>query len=367
MIPHSTVSATILTVAALLHPQGAASQSERPALEVVASLDRGPGNVTVTPDGRIILSLHQFYEPDLRVVELMEDGTLEPFPTPEWAGPRGGDGTAEVGLTAVLGLRSDREGVVWLLDNGGGDASKARLVGWDTQANELRAVVPVPSSASIEGSFHNDLALDQARPLAYLADIAGGIGVVNIETGEGWRALDDHHSSDAEDVDFVVRGAVLTDPDGEPVRTALNPITISPDNEWVYYGAMNGTSVYRVPTAALADPSTSADERAAAVERHGDKPPSDGITIDAGGNVYVTDGGGNAIGVTRPDGTYEALVVDRRIEWPDGLSNGPDGFIYATVNRLNNAPPLNGGESTPVDEPYHVVRFRALGETVPGR
>ncbi|MEM9797129.1 MAG: hypothetical protein AAF919_11605, partial [Pseudomonadota bacterium] len=132
-------------------------------------------------------------------------------------------------------------------------------------------------------------------------------------------------------------------------------------------GAMNGTAVWRLPTAALAAPSLSAKVRAAAVERYGDKPPSDGITVDAAGNVYVTDGGGNAIGVTQSDGTYQPLIVDRRIEWPDGLSNGPEGWIYATVNRLNNAPPLNGGESTPVSEPYYLVRFRALADTVPGR
>lgn len=343
------------------------SPTPSPELEVVAALDRGVGNVTVTPAGRIILSLHQFYAPDLRVVELMEDGSLVPFPTPDWAGPRGGDGTADVGLTAVLGLRSDANGVVWLLDNGGGDAALARLVGWDTVDGALEAVVPVPAAASIEGSFHNDLALDAERPLVYLADIAGGIGVVDLETGEGWRVLDGLASAAAEDVDFVVRGEVLTDPDGAPIRTALNPITISADNAWVYYAAMNGTSLWRVPTAALADPALSAEEVAAQVERHGDKPPSDGITIDAEGHVYVTDGGGNAIGVTHPDGRYEALIVDRRIEWPDGLSNGPDGWIYATVNRLNNAPPMNGGESTPVAEPYYLLRFRALADTAVGR
>ncbi|MEM7489958.1 MAG: hypothetical protein AAF390_12635, partial [Pseudomonadota bacterium] len=61
------------------------------------------------------------------------------------------------------------------------------------------------------------------------------------------------------------------------------------------------------------------------------------------------------------------LVVDSRIEWPDGLSAGPDGWIYATVNRLNNAPPLNGGETTPVAAPYYVIRFRPLSDAVQGR
>jgi hypothetical protein len=342
----------------------AAADAGAAELEVVAELERAPGNVTVTPDGRIILSLHQFYDPELRVVELLDDGSLTPFPTADWAGPRGDDG---VGLTAVLGLRSDRDGVVWLLDNGAAGAAPPRLVGWNTRADTLHAVVDIPAAASLTGSFHNDLALDRERPLAYIADLAGGIAIVNLETGASRRVLDGHASTAAEDVDFVVRGEVLTMPDGEPLRVAVNPITIGPDNAWVYYGAMNGTAVWRVPTAALADPDLPAAELAAQVERYGDKPPSDGITIDAAGNVYVTDGGGNAIGVTRPDGSYGVHVVDARLEWPDGLAAGPDGFVYGTVNRLNDTPFLNAGESEPPAGPYYVVRFRPLGEAVVGR
>ncbi|QPH55063.1 L-dopachrome tautomerase-related protein [Pontivivens ytuae] len=332
--------------------------------EVVAELDQGPGNVTVTPDGRIILSLHQFYAPEMRVVELTEDGSLVPFPTPRWAGPRQADGT---GLAAVLGLRSSADGVVWMLDNGSGGQVQQRLVGWNTQTDELEAAIDIPAEASVEGSFHNDLALDAERPLAYTADIAGGFAIINLETGEGRRALDGHVSTMAEDVDFIVRGELLRNPDGSRARVALNPITISPDNEWVYYGAMNGTAVWRVPTAALADPELPAEELAALVERYGDKPPSDGITVDDIGNVYITDGGGNAIGVTGPDGRYRVLVADPRIEWPDGMSAGPDGWMYATVNRLNNTPPLNAGASTEPAGPYYVVRWRPIGSAVVGR
>ncbi|MBD2843298.1 L-dopachrome tautomerase-related protein [Erythrobacter rubeus] len=336
-------------------------------IEIVAEFEDGPGNVTVSPDGRIFLSMHQFYDPQFRVMELLPDGSTTPFPNEQWSGPRGEDGTADVGLTAVLGLRSDSNGVIWLLDNGGGDPTKARLVGWDSRSDEMAAFLDVPAAASIEGSFHNDLAIDEERGVVYLADIAGRIGVVDLETGEGWRWLDGSPVADADDVDFVVRGEVLTDPDGEPVRTKLNPITISPDGEWVYFGSMNGLSVYRVPAGLLADRNSSADAIEAAVERYGDKSPSDGITIDNAGNVYVTDGGGNAIGITRPDGSYETLIVDRRIEWPDGMSTGPDGYIYATVNRLNNAPPLNGGKMTEPSEPYYLIRFRPIAPVTQGR
>src|SRR5687768_12327409 len=82
-------------------------------LEVVATLTQGPGNIAVTPEGRIILSQHQFYSPEFRVVELLKDGRTVPFPSEQWARAPGADG---VGLNSVLGIRSDRNGVVWMLD-----------------------------------------------------------------------------------------------------------------------------------------------------------------------------------------------------------------------------------------------------------
>ena len=356
------LSSVAVTVTAIFSLSWAANAHD---MEVFAELQQGPGNITVTPDNRIIVSLHQFYSPDVRVVELLADGSVTPFPNAQWAGPRDQDG---VGLTAVLGLRSDRNGIVWLLDNGGGPGGDSqRLVGWDTTRGALHAVIEVPPPATTPQSFHNDLALDATRNMAYLADVAGAIVAVDLDSGDSRRLLADHPSTRAEDVDFVVRGEVLAGADGAPLRIGLNPITISPDDEWVYYGAMNGTTVWRVPAGMLANPDLSDADIGRHVERYGDKPPSDGISVDAAGNVYVTDGGGNAIGVTRPDGTYSVLFADARIEWPDGISAGPDGWMYATVNRLNDTPPLNAGESAAPEGPYTIIRFRPLADAPVGR
>ncbi|MGF1502406.1 MAG: L-dopachrome tautomerase-related protein [Paracoccaceae bacterium] len=337
---------------------------ETAQLEIVAEFDTGPGNVTVTPEGRIIVSMHQFYAPEVRVYEVGPEGARAPFPTPDWAGPLGEDG---IGFSSVLGLRASVEGVVWMLDNGLADGVPARLVGWDTRADTLVDTIEIPASASVEGSFHNDLALDAERPLAYIADLAGALVVVDLETGAARRVLDGHASTAADDVDMVVHGRRLTAPDGTPHRVAVNPITISADNAWVYYGAMHGLTVWRVPTAALADADLGADALAARVERYGAKPPSDGITVDDAGHVYITDTGGNAVGVTAPDGSYRPLVVDPRLEWPDGMSAAPDGWIYVTVNRLNDVAFLNGGETLEPIGPYVLARFRPLAPVTPGR
>ncbi len=44
----------------------AEAQSRVRMLETFAELDMAPGNITVTPNGDVIISLHQHFEPELR-------------------------------------------------------------------------------------------------------------------------------------------------------------------------------------------------------------------------------------------------------------------------------------------------------------
>lgn len=150
-------------------------------------------------------------------------------------------------------------------------------------------------------------------------------------------------------------------------QIAIDPITIDALSEWVYFGAMHGTSLYRVRAVDLLDGSLSDEALAKRVERFGAKPISDGISMDGAGNVYVTDVQASGIGVTRPDGQYQLLFSDKeRLKWPDGIAAGPDNNMYVTVNKLNLSAKLNAGvnESEPL---YFLVRFPALAPTVVGR
>jgi hypothetical protein len=49
-------------------------------LEVVARMVVAPGNIAIAADGTPILSLHQFYSPKNRVVELLPDGATTHLP-----------------------------------------------------------------------------------------------------------------------------------------------------------------------------------------------------------------------------------------------------------------------------------------------
>ncbi len=156
-------------------------------------------------------------------------------------------------------------------------------------------------------------------------------------------------------------------PDGSAgeLQLGLNPITIDARDEWVYYGALHGRSLYRVRTTDLLDRVLGAAELAARVERVGPKAVCGGITIDAAGNVYVTDVEQHAIGVLRPGGTYELHVKDAALQWPDGFSAGPDGYIYVTINQLNRTASLQGGKNEA--PPYLIARFRPIAGAVVGR
>ena len=344
-----------------------ATAAAQDGLETVASFDVGtpPGNIAIGPDGRLFISLHQFYGPDARVVEVHDDGTTTPYPTEAWAHAPGADG---VGLNGVLGLNVDRQGVLWLLDVST-EASAGRLIGWDTRAERLAQVVYLAPPVIGADAFLNDLAIDRTHEAVYITDTASpetsALIVVDLETGRARRVLEGSPFTRPEDVDMVIDGRLVT-LGGAPARIGVNPITIDPTDTWVYFAPMSGTAMYRVRTRDLRDENLTAEALEARVERYGDKPLSDGSTIDGGGNVYITAITDNAIGVVRPDGSYEVLFQSDDLPWPDGFAYGADDRIYATINELHRSPPLNDGVDGSQGA-FKIVRFDALVPGASGR
>jgi sugar lactone lactonase YvrE len=358
-----------------MQQQFSALERRDTGVEVVARLDAPPGNVAICPQGRIFLSQHPFGAPTYSVVELMPGGATRPYPTETWSKAPGPDG---MGLQTVIGVECDKHGVLWLLDHGKGAGEGAKLVAWDTRGESLVKTYPI-TAAAVPNSFIQDLVVDPDKGVAVLADMGRGdlIGqnmpgfiVVDLKTGQARRVLQGHPSVNPEEVPMVVEGRPITvaDPQGKPVepRLGLNPITLDPAGEWVYFGSMNGRTVWRVKLADLADPALSAEELGRRVSRYGEKAVSDGISVDSAGNVYVTDLGAGAMGVTSADGSYRVLVKDPVLSWPDGLSYGPDGYFYVTVNQLHRHAVLHQGLAA-TQPPFLVVRFRPLAPSAVGR
>ena len=45
------------------------ASADESKFDIIANLDKGPGNVTVMDNGRIIMSMHQFYLPNYSAAE----------------------------------------------------------------------------------------------------------------------------------------------------------------------------------------------------------------------------------------------------------------------------------------------------------
>ncbi len=121
--------------------------------------------------------------------------------------------------------------------------------------------------------------------------------------------------------------------------------------------------MFRIATAALDDASLAPAALAAKVEDYGPKTISDGLSSDDAGNIYITDPEHSAVLTLGPGDTLRTLVKDAKLRWPDGLSFGPDGWLYVTCSSLQHVLFVPPGHQA-AHAPYHVFRFKP-GQTAP--
>ena len=344
----------------------------------MASLSEKPGDPAVTADGRLVFTMHPLNRPTFKLMERKADGTVVPFPDPE---------ASRTAFDNPLGIRAARDGTLWILDMGDHAGAAAwpatrppRLVGWDPRAQRRRQGDPAAGRGAApellaaglrdrrdaRGRVRRGRDARRSHPGRPAGDHRRGPA----ERRAARRLLEGHPSFEPAPLPAAtVHSGLLTatgaDGRKHTIRFGLDPITIDVDDEWVYWGPGNGLGIYRARAADLADPALPAAELAGRVERYRGKPPSDGISIDREGNVYVTDVGEGAVGVSTADG-YRVLARDPRMIWPDGLAFGPDGLLYVTISQFGRMPLVNDGQDKG-QPPYVVLRLRPLAPSAVGR
>jgi sugar lactone lactonase YvrE len=215
------------------------------------------------------------------------------------------------------------------------------------------------------GSMTNDFVVDAARGYAYIAetspfDFDPAIVVYDINGKSARRVLEDDPSVESEDHHVVVQGRFMK-AFGLPLQLGVDTIALAPDGAWLYYGPLTGSVMWRVPTAALRDPSLDDEAVSAKVERYGPKPTTDGGVMGADGTLYLTAVELDGIAVLRADRTLALLAQDaERLAWPDGLAMSPDGqWLYVSASELHHVI----GEDLddlPLHRPYRLLRIRVL-------
>jgi sugar lactone lactonase YvrE len=355
-------------------PTQTASNTQTPQvgqLETVAELDITPGNVTASRDGRIFASVHRMRRGSAQLIEIKPgSNNWQPFPNAEWnAKPGSGKNV----LNSAHGVAIDSQDRLWVIDHGnwmpdGAEPTRPKLVAFDINTREMVYRYDFPESAT--GTIMQDLAVDGERGFVYIADCGSNPAIVVVDTNNNTsRRFEDHPSLQAENINAIVEGQQLLFPNSEgkmqPARVPVNPITLSADGETVYFGAMNGTSLYSVSAQVLRN-GESDRLIGQSVQKVGEKPVSDGISTDAEGNHFITNLKDNAIDKLSADGKLTRLVQDDRLLWADNVRFGSDSWLYIAVNQLHRNP-IFTGKPDAGKPPYYIMRVWTGTQGQPGR
>lgn len=355
-----------------------AQSAER--VTIVAELKKQPGNIGFTPDNRLIFSYHPFAKSDIRVAELMKDGTVKPFPNASWNDPASPD---SMRFDNVLGVRGYSDGLVWVLDMGGRSNSVPKIVAWDTRKNALARIIYLPPPISHAKSFLDDFAVDRKHNVIYMTDASIGddegaaLIVIDLKTGNARRVLAGDKSLIADRNEPIRAGgptgaiAQFKDKNGKMVDlfVGADGIVTDKNDEWLYFCALSSRTMYRIKTSYLRDETLDDQALSTKIERYSDKTVNGGITIDNENNIYSTDleNGGigvigkdrkhrpylSAINLTMPDGH----LSDDKLTNADGVSFSPDGYIYSTMTYMR---PDNQAK-------FYIVKYKSIASSVLGK
>jgi len=329
------------------------------AVETVAELPEAPGNIAVSSDGRVFFNFHPEARPKMKVAEWV-DGKAVPFP----------DASFNL-FETPFSLRIDRQGRLWTLDTGFHGARHPRLLAFGLETRKLLRRWDIPGDVAGLGSYVQDFQVSPDGKHVFLADIGilsrkPALIVYDVERNIGRRVLERDASVvdkpfliDAKGKEMILLGGLYA------MHPAVDSIGIDTSGEWLYYGPMSGERLFRVRTADLIDESLSPEQLSSRVGDYGPKPQSDGLSLDTAGNVYLCDVEHGALSILTPARELRTLVRDPRWRWPDGLSFGPEDWLYVTDSAIPEIL-LRSKRHMREQAPYYIWRLRTGTAGTPG-
>lgn len=338
-------------------PEIAETAVFEPSLEIVAESVRQWTGVAVTKGGRVFVNFPRWSsEVPVSVAEVMVDGTVSPYPDEAWNSwtPEADPSTTFVCVQSVV---ADGKGSLWVLDPAsagfqGVIPGGAKLVEIDAMTGGVVQVIAFDGTIAPPASYLNDVRIDHKHRAAYITDSGdGALIVVDLRTGASRRLLDGHPSTAAEDTILTFEGNQWLLPDGSAPQVHADGIAYDRTNDFIYYQALTGRTLYRIAGAALRDPSFDEEVLGAIVETVAESGASDGLLWDGADGIFISAIEDDAVKRWSPDGGVETVIADPRIAWPDSFALGPDGGLYVTTSQIHRGP------NPP--EPYRVLRIRS--------
>ena len=336
---------------------------EETQLEEVLSYKEPIGNVAVSQQGRLFFTVHPESRPQGNKLLEWVDGAAIPYP----------NGTVQPHLfNTVLGLVIDRQDRLWAIDHGNHGFGTARLLAFDLATGNIVHDHEFRPDIAPAGSLLQDLQVSADGETVFIADASlwrkqPAIIVYNIATRDARRVLESHVSVSAQNYlirnpirDMSFLGGLVT------LKTGVDGITLDAENRWLYFGAMNHGGLFRVPVRDLRNPILASRNLENKVERYSDKPLSDGLSTDLSGNIYVTDVEHGAVLLVDGNAELHTVIKSGKIRWADGLSFGPDGWLYLADSALSEQI-LQTTDHVATSGPYFIYRFQPGFTGIPGQ
>lgn len=350
----------VLAVCAAALLAGCASSPEAPPpaplatgelRQVASSSEYQWTGLAISARDRVFVSYPRWFGPhELSVAEVLPSGERRAFPDTMWNSWTPEQGTVpREKFACVQAVFVDARDRLWILDAGapkfeGPVEGGPKLVQVDLERNRVARVYQFDADIVPPGAYLNDVRIDMRGGHAIITDSGlGGLVVLHLASGRAHRVLVDHPSTLADPaVRLEVEGEPLVFPSGDPVRVHADGIAMDAKGEWVYYQPLTARRLFRVPVALLIEPNLRSDILARAVEDLGPSVATDGMEMDAAGNIYFAAFERGAVLVRRPDGTIEHLCSGPEVSWPDTLVVH-EGELWFTTARIHEGPPFGPG------------------------
>ena len=332
-------------------------------IRVAASPQAMLNGAAVSPRGRVFSSFPRWTSvPSPSVAEAMPDGSFAPYPGNQWNQWAPGL-PPEDGIVNAHSVHADRNNKLWVIDDAAPRicppvAGASKLIKIDLDSNQVERVYRFSEEFLPLGSVLGHMRVDATHAYVTESHHDAAFIVVDLATGVAKKRLANHRLTLADPAaTAMIQGRDFRGRDGKVPQVHVDLLELSGDGRWLYFAALLGPMLRRIPTAALRDAGLSDADLAAVVENVIPVPPLAGIARDGDDNLYICSFTQDAILRLKPGGQLETLISDPRISFPNEGAVGPDGYFYFPGSQIHRTARFGDGSSQVV-LPYEVMKVK---------
>ena len=302
--------------------------NEKFALKEIASSKNLWTGIAISGKDRIFVNFPRWSENVPISVGELKDGEIVPYPNIDFNNPT-------IGFNCIQSVFVDRNDILWVLETnnpmfmGVKDPGPA-LYKFDLSKDSLIKKYNFDSTTFLSNSYFNDVRIDEVKGVAYITDSGtGAIITLDLQTGECKRLLENHYSTKAERDYLIINSKKWSN------TVHSDGIALSPDRAYLYYVALTGDHLYRIPTKELLNPDLSEAELEEHVEKVIKTGPADGMLFNEQGDLFMANLESNSVIKFNYPNKLQTVVKGSRIKWADSFSKDSQGNIYFTTSQIH--------------------------------